>query len=673
MAANKLLALAALTVSAYGATYYVSGTGNDSNSGLSASAPFRTIQAAANLTLPGDAVYVMNGVYTGCAGCNIVDITRSGTADAWIAFLAYPGHHPLISAGAAWNAIEIHGGASYIEISGFTIEGNLQNVTLAYCTAQSLEATPDPACNGNGIDVDGRQDGANKPHHILIAGNEVYDCLGGGIGAEEADYVTVQDNFVHENAWYSRYGNSGISIFESWNYDSGPAPHTIVQRNRMFDNRSLVPYGNTGKPTDGEGIIIDTSRNNQPGSDDIGAYQGGFLVQNNLSVNNGGAGLLCYQSDNITFLNNTAYGNGLVVQYADVFINQSGTVNVWNNVVESAATGTAVNVYGSTGVEFDYNIYWNGPVNATLGPHDLTVDPQFNVLGTDPGGSDFHTVQGSPAVHSGNLAVAPPDDLEGLSRPQQPGAVNRGAYESEISGSVAFPAAGVVNAASYGGGVAPGELLTIFGTGFGANPIVLATYGSDGYLPVEVGSTRVYFDNIAAPMIYSYTGQVSAVAPYEIFGITLVQVEYAGLRSQPVAIHVSPNVPGIYCYAGGTGQAVAVNTYTDGTTAFNIDRPVPPGGYLTFFITGEGEPSAPWADGLLPVGPVFPMPAGAVSVQVGGAPSNCGENWVGMIFAGVTQVNACVPAGAPSGDAVPLEVSVGGVSVQAGVTVRIGN
>jgi uncharacterized protein (TIGR03437 family) len=667
------LALAAIAVSAYGATYYVSGSGSDSNSGLNPNAAFQTIQAAANLTQPGDVVYVMNGTYTTCGGCSVLGIIRSGTADAWISYLAYPGHRPLIAAGSAWNAIEVNGGAAYIEISGFQVEGNLQNVTLSQCTAQQQQATPDPACNGNGINIDGRQDGANKPHHIIVAGNEVYDCPGGGIGVEEADYITIQDNFVHDNAWYSRYGNSGISVFESWNYDQGPPPHTIVQRNRVFNNQSLVPTSATGQLSDGDGIIIDTSRNNQPGSDDIGAYEGGFLVENNLSVNNGGGGLLAYQSDNITFLNNTVYGNGLVVDYADIFVNQSGTVNVWNNVVESAATGIAVNVYGSTGVQFDYNLYWVGPVNTTPGPHDLTANPQFSNAGTDPSMSDFHVLAGSPAARSGNLAVAPPDDLEGLTRPQVPGTVNRGAYESVISASVVFPAAGVVNAASYqGGGVASGELVTIFGTGFGANPLVQAGYGIDGYLPVEVGDTRVYFDSVAAPMIYSDSQQVSAVAPYEISGTTQVQVEYAGLRSEPVAIPVNAAVPGVYCYAGGTGQAVAINTNTNGATAFNIDSPAAPGDYLTFFITGEGATAAPWADGFLP-GPTYPMPAAAVSVQIGGVVSACSGNWVGMIYAGVTQVNACVPAGAAAGDAAPLAVSVGGVPVQIGVTVRIGN
>jgi hypothetical protein len=396
----RMLLTLVLTGSAWGTTYYVSGAGSDANSGLSEGAAFQTIQTAANKTLPGDVVYVMNGVYTTCTGCVLLDITRSGTATAWITYQAYPGHRPQISAGAAWNAIEIHGGASYIAIKGFHLQGNRLNVSLGQCTAEEQQPTaqtnPDPACNGNGITIDGRQDGSNKPHHILIAGNEVYDFPGGGIGTAQADYVTVEDNFVHDNAWYSQYGNSGISLWESWNYDNGPTPHTIVRRNRVFNNRSLVPYGNTGQPTDGDGIIIDTSRNNQSISDNIGAYQGGFLVENNLSVNNGGGGLLTYQSDNITFLNNTVYGNGLVVKYADVFVNQSGSVNVWNNVVESAATGTAVNVYGSANVQFDYNVYWNGPVNGTAGPHDLTADPQFNAPGSDPSSSDFHTLKSSP-------------------------------------------------------------------------------------------------------------------------------------------------------------------------------------------------------------------------------------------------------------------------------------
>ncbi|MEH2059107.1 MAG: right-handed parallel beta-helix repeat-containing protein, partial [Nostoc sp.] len=78
-----------------GKTYYVSGTGNDNNSGLSTSSAFRTIQKAADLTSPGDTVLIMNGLYTNSpkAG-SVVSIKRSGTANAWIRYKAYPGNSP---------------------------------------------------------------------------------------------------------------------------------------------------------------------------------------------------------------------------------------------------------------------------------------------------------------------------------------------------------------------------------------------------------------------------------------------------------------------------------------------------------------------------------------------------------------------------------------------------
>ena len=62
-------------------------------------------------------------------------------------------------------------------------------------------------------------------------------------------------------------------------------------------------------------------------------------------------------------------------------------------------------------------------MNATPGPHDLTADPQFNVLGTDPSSSDFHLLESSPAARSGNLAVAPP---RRSGRPLAPAAAGHG-------------------------------------------------------------------------------------------------------------------------------------------------------------------------------------------------------------------------------------------------------
>jgi len=54
--------LAALPGPALAATYYVASTGADSNPGTS-SAPWATIQHAANLVAPGDTVHVASGTY----------------------------------------------------------------------------------------------------------------------------------------------------------------------------------------------------------------------------------------------------------------------------------------------------------------------------------------------------------------------------------------------------------------------------------------------------------------------------------------------------------------------------------------------------------------------------------------------------------------------------------
>lgn len=233
----------------------------------------------------------------------------------------------------------------------------------------------------------------------------------------------------------------------------------------------------------------------------------------------------------------------------------------------------------------------------------------------------------------------------------------------------AVTAAGVVNAASFAGGpVAPGEIVAIWGSGFGPAEIRHAAY--DGVqLNTLAGDTRVLFDGVPAPMIYSLSGQVSAIVPYSVSGSTKVEIEYLGVKTNAAELPVASAAPGIFCYAGGKGQAVAVN-YLNGDVSFNSDRPVARGGFISFYVTGEGQTTPAGIDGRLPVYPANPRPSQPVTVTIGGVESKCPDNWIGVVYAGVTQVNACVPQGVPSGD-VPLVVSVGGVHSQPGVTVRV--
>ena len=268
--------------------YYVSGTGNDdANNGLSTSTAFRTIQKAADLTNPGDTVFIMNGLYTNSWPTgDVVTVTHSGSPSAWIKYKAYPGNSPKLKFNG-WGGFNLVG-TSYIEIDGFEIEGNNDNVTLDYATNQKHNFD-NPLSSGSGITSDRN----NFIHHIRVVNSKVHKCGGGGIALLHSDYVNIEHNTVYDNGWYSPYGNSGISLYQNWNYDNNTGYKNYVTNNSSYGNYNYIPFDGIGIVTDGTGIIIDDSRNTQNGSK-LGAYSGRTLVANNVVFNNGSCWNSCF-------------------------------------------------------------------------------------------------------------------------------------------------------------------------------------------------------------------------------------------------------------------------------------------------------------------------------------------------------------------------------------------
>jgi len=71
-----------------------------------------------------------------------------------------------------------------------------------------------------------------------------------------------------------------------------------------------------------------------------------------------------------------------------------------------------------------------------------------------------------------------------------------------------------VNAASFlPDPIAPGELVTLFGTGFGPRQFAVSEVNANGRVSSLSTGTRVLFNGIAAPVIYAAENQVSAVVP----------------------------------------------------------------------------------------------------------------------------------------------------------------
>jgi Periplasmic copper-binding protein (NosD) len=419
-------------------TYYVSGTGNDSANGLTTSTAFLTLQHAANMTQPGDTVYVMNGTYTNaCAGCDVVDITTPGTASAWITFAAYPGQTPLIQFNG-WQGFHILSTAAYIEISGFSIEGNNYNVTLAGAQNQST-TNPDPAYNGNCIASDGRQGtSTQRPHHLRILNNTIFACGGAGVGIIQSDYVTISGNTIYDTSWYSIYGSSAISTFQDWNSDSSMATKMVITGNRIFGNGQLISTMGAGVITDGEGIIVDTNRNSSfDPTIGIPAYTGRTYIANNVIYGNGSSGIEVFESDHVDVADNSTYENLTVpalTGHGEMNVNAASDVNVIGNIFYAPSTQNPATVLSNTSsILLDYNLYYNGVLypGTVSGPHDLTGNPLY----VDPADSNRFDVlltvePTSPAVGSGTSQLAPSTDFAGNPRPGPTG-YDRGAYQQQ--------------------------------------------------------------------------------------------------------------------------------------------------------------------------------------------------------------------------------------------------
>jgi uncharacterized protein (TIGR03437 family) len=236
---------------------------------------------------------------------------------------------------------------------------------------------------------------------------------------------------------------------------------------------------------------------------------------------------------------------------------------------------------------------------------------------------------------------------------------------------------GIVNVASYkGGSVAPGEIVEIWGTGYGLPGLHYAAY-DDGWQHLA-SDVRVLFDGKPAPLIHTVndaSGQrVAAVVPYGVSGTTRVQIEYQGTVTAAVAVPVAAAAPGIFTEGqNGAGPAAAAMLQSDTNTWVRLRDGMRArrGAYVSLYITGEGAMNPAALDGRAPVAP-HPQPAQPVVVKFGGIESKCEHNWAGLVYAGVTQINACIPATlAVSGPAIPIEVTVGGVAAQSGVTIGI--
>jgi len=174
--------------------------------------------------------------------------------------------------------------------------------------------------------------------------------------------------------------------------------------------------------------------------------------------------------------------------------------------------------------------------------------------------------------------------------------------------------AGITNAASYApitASFAPGELLTLFGSGLAS--ATLTTQGGQTF-PTTLGVVQVLMNGVAAPIYYVSPSQISVVVPYALdptatpsVPFLQIQVVNGGTKSNAVTWFLNDNAPGLFTAGqNGTGLAAALRYDSSGTPSIiTASNPTHKGETISLFLTGLGAVTPTITDGGLgPSGPL---------------------------------------------------------------------
>ncbi len=232
---------------------------------------------------------------------------------------------------------------------------------------------------------------------------------------------------------------------------------------------------------------------------------------------------------------------------------------------------------------------------------------------------------------------------------------------------------GVVDAATFGTVVAPGSLVSIFGSNLAS---ASASAGAIP-LPPQLGGVSVGFNGIAAPLLFVSPLQINAQLPWNVptSGPVTVVVTNGAAASAPQTVQVGPFAPGLFAVGG---YAVAINP--DGSLAAPAgaipgiaSHPATPGDPLILLGSGFGPVTPPPITGNNSLD-TLRTAATTPSVTVGGVPATVTFAGLSPQFVGVYQINVTLPAAQPAAGAASIQIQAGGVTgtVPAAITVGTG-
>jgi uncharacterized protein (TIGR03437 family) len=197
--------------------------------------------------------------------------------------------------------------------------------------------------------------------------------------------------------------------------------------------------------------------------------------------------------------------------------------------------------------------------------------------------------------------------------------------------------------------LAPGGIISIYGSLLAGSPEQAGAVP----LPDELVDTQVFMAGLRVPLYYVSPGQVNAVVPYEL-NANLPQyllVQRGATVSIPVLVNVADAQPSMlgmitaYPAAGGLPYTVSAST------------PAHAGDTLTIYCTGLGTVMPPVSNGAVPAN--ITNTVNTPQLLIGNQPANVTFSGLSS-FPGLYQINAVIAPGTPTGDAVPVTLTIAG-------------
>lgn len=538
-----------------GTNFYVSTTGNNSNSGTARTNAWNTIQWAVDHVGPGDTITVLAGTYAGAL------IQGAGLSNAPITLKADDGASVIL------NTKNPKGNSTHSSILWME-DWDSGTTPVAYWIIQGFEITKSPRY---GIDIRGRSDQSN--HHITLISNRVHNSTSTGIFTAFTDDALIAGNISYSN------GEHGV-------YHSNSGDRPVIRGNTLYRNTACGVHMNGDLTMGGDGTISDGLVENNiiylNGTSGSGVNMDGVIrttVRNNLIYNSpNNSGIALFKTDGALPSQNN------LITYNTVIMSRGGTSGGWAmNVANAGCVSNRIlnNIFYSydslrgaiafaapsiPGVVCDYNALQSkfstdgGNVSfisslaswQALGydTHSVIATPTqlfFSVTS-----SNYHLAASSPAIDIGTSVAGVIADIEGQSRVQG-NAPDAGAYES-----VPPPVCSITVSS---GAITPSGVV-IVPKGGNTNFLVRSSnhYHISGLYTNQAPVTSYTYDNLLTNVVFDWNG----ITTNGTFGATYTENMWNNTPESWLA----------QFYPDATNYADAANSDTDhdGLTAWQEYR-----------------------------------------------------------------------------------------------------